>query len=149
MADEQNEQPALGEAEIRQSTAPSAKGKKHPSPFDATGSRAGLASRVALGMEACPECGSIHPSRWARWQAVGVLESGALVGPVCAARSPLMLNVYGRVWRVLAVDQPSKHQFPRLQVEAVQPGPWLRDGEDARAWVDGRAVFPIDEQLGR
>lgn len=102
-------------------------------------------ARVALGLDECPDCGSIHPSRWARWQAVGTVRPGDVVAPVCPARSPLMLNVYGSTWRVLAVDSTSKHSFPKLLVEALEPGPWLREDEEARAEVDGRDVFPVAE----
>lgn len=101
--------------------------------------------RVALGIDPCPDCGSIHPSRWARWQAVGRLRPGDLVGAVCAARSPLMRNVYGSIWRVLEIEATSRHRFPKLVVEAVEAGPWLREGEEPRADVDGRDVFPVAE----
>lgn len=103
-------------------------------------------TRVDLGMEACPDCGTIHPARWARWQALGNIAPGDLVGPVCTARSPLMTSVYGTVWRVLAVESTSKYHYPTLRVEAVQPGPWAREDEDMQAEVDGRHVFPSSER---
>lgn len=95
-------------------------------------------------MEACPLCGRTHPARWERWQAVGRAQPGDLVGPVCAAKSPLMRNVYGTVWRILAVESISKHDYPRLLVEPVEPGPWADEGEEMRVEVDGSKVFPIE-----
>lgn len=55
-----------------------------------------------------------------------------------------MKNVHGTVWRVLAVESLSKHEYPRLLVEPVEPGAWAEEGEDLRVEVDGAKVFPID-----